>query len=91
MGWKDWPYWLKGGILVGLIIQPILALIPFGLGHTILGWIFYSYRLSILLPPCEHFCILTPIGYILSFIIWFFIGALIIWIHRSLKKTKQFV
>jgi len=88
MGWKDWPYWLKGGI-IGTVLATLIILI--------VGFI----ALSICYENCPPFIKNSLFIFILpsyflpgviadvAIIIWnFLIGALIGFIYGKIKSRK---
>lgn len=105
MGWKDWPYWLKGGI-IGLIVFLVISL--FFILYEFIGigvFIDFFFILSI------FFSIITSLPfYIYDFILqilsiniywnsfslfisgvinYFFTGAIIGWIYGKIKERKN--
>ncbi|MBI5803559.1 hypothetical protein HY448_02640 [Candidatus Pacearchaeota archaeon] len=98
MGWKEWPYWLKGGIL-GTIIYLFFIMIAYFLGKVapdigyMLSVIFFLYDefISYLTSPIfKLFDFIPYIGYLLFGIkilgLPFIIGALIGWIYGKIKS-----
>jgi len=99
MGWKNWPYWLKGGIvftvieLIFLFLQTFLTDFinyfnenynyPFILA-SMLGWATAGFDSPNLLAP---FGAVIFIVYFLSFS--FIIGALIGFIVGKIKSSKR--
>ena len=95
MGWKNWPSWLKGGIILGAIqlfisISSLIFvyLIKFGiisnldLGFAGVG-VAFTLQLGYLIIP-------IIIGNtILYFIFGAIIGALIGWIYGKIKQRKK--
>ncbi|MBS3066800.1 hypothetical protein J4205_03165 [Candidatus Pacearchaeota archaeon] len=97
MGWKNWPYWLKGGIIVGVITFILLGGLMFSIGISD-GWFcvalvdaqsctFYEFLTS----PWHWIQIifLTICGFILGAIIGFIIKIT----KKHIKKngTKSFL
>lgn len=77
MGWKDWPYWLKGGIIGGGIGFVLSLLSSFSI--IIRGLVFGGW------PDIE--LIWFDLLLILS---TFIVGAVIGWIYGKIKsKTKK--
>ena len=100
MGWKELPFWLKGGIIVSiiyLVIFLILKIIPCNssgyLGGSCLG---LSVLLLVLLSPASG--ILNLVGLdnnniylvgLLALIIYFIIGAFIGSIIKIVKSKNK--
>jgi len=94
MGWKNWPYWLRGGI-IGMVISFLLIIIISFLGllslnmfgessyfGNFLGTI--SSLLFIKFNPFYGFIFKsnTLLGQLLPFLVFYFIiGAIIGWIY----------
>ena len=91
MGWKNWPYWLRGGA-IGVLVGILILFIPFvGLIYIIpvmfvQGLIFNLIGLRETADLCfslfsspSFICVITfyPINVILSFIIGALIGLII--------------
>jgi len=99
MGWKDWSYWLKGGIItVGILL---IWTILIGLTNFIFGgvtsfadnsgkFILVLLSLVINIVPKEDYGLGILVGlitiYILTPIFWFSIGAFIGWIVGKIKS-----
>ena len=79
MGWKDWPYWLKGGLisLIFLVFFPITIIASCIIGG-ILGFI----------NSCENQGSKLYLNVIIYSIILFGIGAFIGWIIGKIKNRK---
>lgn len=101
MGWKDWSYWLKGGI-VSLLIVLILFIVAgviniispggeWGGWSIVLGFLYFAS-----LPLYWIFGIQRPEGiiyWIINFIVlpiifYFIIGAIIGFIIGKIKNRK---
>ncbi|MEK6917315.1 MAG: hypothetical protein AABW51_00005 [Nanoarchaeota archaeon] len=79
MGWKDLSYWLRGGILSGAIIPPILTLIYTALaldgGDYFIGVIVYYVAFF---PIIDYLFSPNPLIVFLSLVvIYFIIGSLV--------------
>ena len=101
MGWKDWPAWLKGG-LIGLsfmfVVIPIFFMVAKLFIDNLIGiWVVFS--LSVLpatfltfyyIPDSVLLRVGVPMVRILSFIFsaifWFVICAIIGWIFGKIKN-----
>ena len=92
MGWKNWPSWLKGGIIfffVHLIISIILFIFFFKGEFNFAGLFALSIDLPLFLFGCsssdgltfQRFC--YPIA---GSLFYFLIGAIIGWIYGKLKS-----
>lgn len=105
MGWKTWPYWLKGGIIL-LAISVIYNLIAYFLalsnlvgGVSNLGEFMILFQAIIVGIPLMLLGIIDQIQYlnnstgviifVVSIIISFLIGAFIGWIVGKIKSRNQ--
>jgi len=104
MGWKDWPYWLKGGIILGSVFSLLslfLWAIPYNFINALLG-----NKLELFFGIPALLSMITGLGHIdigsgkmdiiagitfslLSFIIYFIPGSLIGWIYGKIKSKSQ--
>ena len=100
MGWKDWPYWLKGGTIAGLLdlIFIIIVLIVYGaFGGAERGALLYTVGL-VQVPSFLAVWYASYTGsqrslqFIISVILgilgYFIEGALIGWIVGKIKGNK---
>jgi len=95
MAWKDWSYWLKGGIYA-LFIYGILTviLIPFGIiGGGCSGFLCINipyYFLPALLVTFFYggFINSPATAFVIASFEYFIIGALIGWIYGKIKSKK---
>ena len=92
MGWKDWPYWLKGGIiglsllLLSLLVEFLLYLPFSGFGFLAL---FYGYSAEALISnptDFEYALYLYILPLVTVIVVYFLAGALIGWIYGLIKK-----
>ncbi|MBI2631989.1 hypothetical protein HYW75_03225 [Candidatus Pacearchaeota archaeon] len=91
MGWKNWPYWLKGGVIGIIFIYLILLLGIFNILNE------NSFLYILLLPALVVFFYFPYTfnlgGYEWQFITYsiygLIIGALIGWIYGKIKKKKE--
>ena len=94
MRWKNWPYWLRGGIIALLVII-ILVLIGFKFSIFIVGFIPGYIILTFFGPILQDFFpTLFSTGdnwfyYLLGVIISLIIGAIIGIIIRKIKSRKN--
>ena len=104
MGWREWPYWLKGG-LIGLVIAISLFTLSFlsecrnlGVSVNCPFWLFFIlvlpyFLISLMIAAISFKLGLTiPTGIILGFIgysIYILIGAFIGWIYGKIKQRKK--
>ena len=91
MGWKDWPYWLKGGV-IGLVFVLILFLLIYFnlLGSSISGTlgifiVVITFIGALGLCP-ENACQFYTAGLLILLIESFIIGAIIGWIIGKIKN-----
>ena len=94
MGWKDWPYWLRGG-LIGVLVLGIFALvlIPFGRTSGFFKFPYWIFPFFIVLVPTMLFSenlykiIFYPnyLFFIIPTLIYFICGAIIGWIYGKIK------
>lgn len=104
MGWKNWSYWLKGGVITFSADFIIVLLIIFTSHKSeSIGWglIFTQIPFSFTLLGffskilCYPVSINTasaceiPLAIIGGLISWFIIGALIGWIYGKIKNRNQ--
>lgn len=91
MSWKDWPYWLKGGGIGGILlsIYHIILLFtyelifPYGVEDF---KYFFLYTIIIHQKLGVYFFIFSPL---IIFIIGFLFGVLIGWIYGKIKRGKN--
>ena len=104
MGWKEWPYWIKGGILLSaLSIIFAFLLIPFGNYYpTDIGSPYWG--IILLRPSYVIIDFLQNTGLriyaindslysffkalVISLILYFLFGSLIGWIYGKIKAKK---
>ena len=81
MGWKDWPYWLKGGEIFEILLIIGLFLIAFikGEGLAILFLLIFFGGEN----PWEMF---TFLGFL---ILYFILGAIIGWIYGKIRNRNS--
>ncbi len=92
MGWKQWPYWMKGGFsIIGILI--ILLIIP-DIIFPVGGEVSYSMMTWFLISSPVRF-ILDNIGLrdsnstIMNIIFYFLLGALIGFIISKIKQKRR--
>ncbi len=89
MGWSDWPYWLKGGVILSALG-----------GILIISYFFYLltkisfFVIPGLIPVLTFYVVydLIPnwvIAWILTPIIYFLLGALIGWLYGKYKERNS--
>ncbi len=92
MGWKNWSYWLRGGVIGGVIGLIVGLLVLF------LRDIFNNSFLQVLNLPsfviafalCYENLFCSNIIYVISsFIVFFILGAIIGFIYGKIKNRKQ--
>lgn len=78
MAWKNWSYWLKGGI-IGIILIIVLILVmvftPLDLKPSLIATNSDAYQTIAVVP--------------LLLIEWFVYGALIGWIYGKIKQRGK--
>ena len=97
MGWKDWPSWLKGGVIGAVLSLILLLLKPYlGMLSIFLQYFFIIPFLAVWAltgdNPNKIQVLIEIVGYYIApMIFYFIIGALIgLWIGRSkVKKSKK--
>lgn len=82
MGWKNLPYWFRGGIIV-IIIYVILLFSTFGYMTIIMGSIFDILGISS--EGGNSFSRFYN-WWLLPFITFFIIGTIIGWIYGKIKS-----
>ena len=103
MGWKNWSYWLKGGVIGAsfpLCIYLILSVIDAtGLGYEGRLLFFVGFALVIflqsplILVPKINSILSSEIAYyavlITLIIVWAIIGAIIGFVYGKIKQRKK--
>jgi hypothetical protein len=89
MIWKDWPYWLKGGV-IGLIILLILYILAISTPSSDMGNIFSWTILMIGIPIIRIIGDLPILFYIIFFIYFFILGSIIGWVFGKISWGKIF-
>lgn len=102
MGWKDLPYWLKGGAIFALAYIFIsLFLVPFGKKGDLFGFYYWAYPSLVVMAPLSTIIPLERILNIgnevvslilvllVSLMIYFIIGALIGLIVGKIKNKNN--
>lgn len=97
--WKDWAYWLKGGIIAALV--PIIVFIANFLIDSIAGTsgetsLFYFLIIAspaipifdVLLNPSIPYNITYIIFFVSTLVIYFIIGSIIGWIVGKRKRSS---
>lgn len=90
MGWKDWNYWLKGGIIGAIVYLIIVVIWMFSIPP--IKPTFLSQALEILISPFSFlgFGILIPgVLPIAAAILGFILGAIIGWIVGKIKNRNK--
>lgn len=94
MKWKEWPAWLKGGI-IGLVIETVFLSIIFSIKCNVsemVGGGGCSWSLNNLIDNLVHLFNEAPIVKFIALailIVGFLIGALIGWIIGKIKSKKE--
>ena len=97
MAWKDWSYWLKGGVILG-IIAIVVEVIDLVAGKIFCSDPFAGNGASLCLFPTRviELPIVMMIGIqnnliilITSIVIWFLIGTIIGWIYGKIKGRSD--
>jgi len=76
MGWKDWPYWLRGGIISGIIFDLVVLILLWSISNSGEGGGIPLFSTAVLF------------GLIVGFGLGFIIGAIIGWIVGKIKSKK---
>ncbi len=97
MVWKDWPYWLRGGVIatilslglpyiISLIIKLLRVMKIESLANIFNGiWdIFYK----IIIAPTSIIVGRQLNTWILTFLLWFIIGSIIGFIYGKIKNRS---
>ncbi|PIN93035.1 hypothetical protein COU54_04765 [Candidatus Pacearchaeota archaeon CG10_big_fil_rev_8_21_14_0_10_31_24] len=98
MGWKDWSYWLKGGI-IGICIGIIIDLLYFFFMYSFPEWfdgfiIFVTFDFGFIISPlvCKGSLACILIDVLITLILFVFevaiLGALIGWIYGKIIGKK---
>lgn len=97
MGWNDWPYWLKGGVvgeifLILYAISDILyRILEYGgnCPEHCLAYLDVMCPTSFTLFHCFRILIINPKGNLIFMVFFFIIGAIIGYIYGRIKKPHQ--
>ena len=93
MGWRNWPSWLKGGIILALI-DFIILLIPLVkyfsnpnyYGESFGYLLVFTNPLSWMLSDLFEVPLNLPLMAFLGIILYFLVGSLIGWLIGKFKK-----
>lgn len=96
MNWKNWPYWLRGGVIGTVFVLLSLGLSSLCLYHFTPSWSWGFECLPFALPTLPITFLLIPIANTLStpaliftiVLVYFAIGALIGRVIGYLKSKK---
>jgi len=96
LNWKKWPYWLRGGVIGGVIgILPLVAILfcSFGFGCVSL-FLAPLFPIRVLIgfsDPIFHYNWTFTEGYapIINIILWFFTGSLVGALVGYIKSRKK--
>lgn len=100
MGWKNWPYWIKGGILGAVLVLTLYMLIsfayPFFIQNAFISDTLYVINIILALPVIfipQLFPAIpenTIVGISIFLITWAIMGAIIgLIIDWIIKKRKS--
>ncbi len=91
MAWKNWPYWVKGGI-IGFVIGIIFAIFNLFSNGYIGAFTLLPFLLLKILDNCYGegclglFVYYGSIAFLVEFTLF---GAIIGWIYGKIKKRKR--
>ena len=95
MGWKNFSYWFKGGIILGIVSFAINLLMWLFLGVSndsgiILGFfnLFSIYLVDLFTGEYNYSLLNHILLIIITFVVWFVIGAVIGWIVGKVKEKS---
>ncbi len=100
MGWRDWPYWLRGGIITSLISIQIIWLFSYfsnflGWGNNLFAYLAWPLFAALFgLASVENGDVLTAFfglvsGIILTLLIYFLLGAILGAIYGRSNNKKR--
>lgn len=92
MGWKNWSYWLKGGIISGIfgLIVGLLALFLRDIFNNSFLQVLNLPSFAISFALCYENLVCSNIIYVISsFIVLFLLGALIGYTYGKIKNRKS--
>ncbi|MDO8564349.1 MAG: hypothetical protein Q7R87_05050 [Nanoarchaeota archaeon] len=92
MAWKDWSYWLRGGIILSIIFAVFLLLAlyldsTYG-GHPGLSFLLLMPVALLIKVNGLNTMSFMMVAIPLSLIFWFAMGTLIGWIYGKLKNRN---
>ena len=99
MNWKNWPYWLKGGIIATLfpiIVFALNFLFDYIAGTSGETFLYFFLLISTPTIPIFNLFFKPSIPYNITYIIfftstlamYFIIGSVIGWIYVKIKRSK---
>ena len=100
MGWKDWPYRLKGGIILTLLAITLFPFVLFGINKLfpdeVLLYLYPPIFIALFMiggSPSDHYSFGTKvlvigIGALVTFLIYFIIGGIFGLIYGKIKSEK---
>ncbi len=103
MGWRDWSYWVKGGLIFDVLVILVgLILLPFKFEWCIFTCTKVFYSLYLYFPVAymiksifgDNFGFNSNLGNLLlvttlSIVFYFVIGAIIGWIYGKIKQRRE--
>jgi len=88
MGWREWPSWLKGGI-IGVIVNLVLTSLIIGINSfSDSEYGVVNILILGLVNPHYFNIMLLPIGFFSAPVIYFLIGSFIGW-RRSKNRNPK--
>jgi len=95
MNWKNWPYWLKGGISTALLLSLIWAIIVI-FDAEVPSFLLFCLNPLILIKAIYSFLVKTvsfsaaeKIILVISILFYFIIGSLIGYIVGEIKSKNR--
>lgn len=96
MGWKKWPYWLRGGI-VGLVAFAGLLVVasvldikeggsPPATGLVLIPGVVGAYMLYPSVEAIDHLATIRTVSGIFYFVVGAFVGSLTKWVRARTSR-----
>ena len=97
MGWKDWSYWLKGGIIGLILFFLVLIIVSLKLNSDFAFIVYFLLWMPLLFLEdsalffyqIEGYPQPTILGIVCIGIVYFLVGSLLGWIVGKVKSRNQ--
>jgi hypothetical protein len=88
MSWKDWPYWVRGGV-IGVLVYFILALLVVTYIFSVATSSDDGLALIVIFLPGLWLTQKSIFALLINLLSFFIIGAIIGWIIGKIKERKE--